>query len=72
MGVLAGAGADAELRGTLTAVTRNLRATLAWFDLNLDELPEDRLNSTSFASAVSLRHDAMRFGDIELRVDTTR
>ena len=72
VGVLAGAGADAELRGTLTAVTRNLRATLAWFDLNLDELPEDRLNSTSFASAVSLRHDAMRFGDIELRVDTTR
>jgi AsmA-like C-terminal region len=72
VGGLAGPGADAELRGTLTAVTRNLRATLAWFDLNLHELPEDRLKSMSFASVVSLRHDAMRLGDIELRVDTTR
>ena len=53
-------------------MTRNLRATLAWFDLNPDELPEDRLNSISLASDVSLRRDAMRFGDIELRVDTTR
>jgi uncharacterized protein involved in outer membrane biogenesis len=71
-GGLAGAGADTELRGTLTAVTRDPRATLGWLGLSPDGVPEDRLNAISLASDVSLRRDAMRFRDLELRIDTTR
>jgi AsmA family/AsmA-like C-terminal region len=71
-GGLAGAGAETELRGTLTAVTRNPRGTLGWLGLSPDGVPEGRLDSISLASAVSLRRDAVRFRDIELRVDTTR
>jgi hypothetical protein len=71
-GGLAGAGADTELRGALTAVTRNPRATLGWLGLSPDGVPEGRLDAISLASAVSLRPGAVRFRDVELRVDTTR
>jgi uncharacterized protein involved in outer membrane biogenesis len=66
------AGAETELRGTLTAVTRNLRGTLGWLGLSPDDVPEGRLDSVSLASDVALRQDAVRFRDIELRLDTTR
>jgi hypothetical protein len=66
------AGADTELRGTLTAVTRNPRATLGWLDLSPEGVPEGRLDSISLASDLSLRRDAVRFRDLEFRVDTTR
>jgi hypothetical protein len=72
VGGLAGAATETELRGRVTAVTGNPRATLAWLGLSLDEVPEGRLNSMTLASDVSLRRDAMRFHDLELRVDTTR
>jgi hypothetical protein len=71
-GGLAGAGADTEMRGTLTAVTRNPRATLGWLDLSPEGVPEGRLDSVSLASDVSLRRDTVRFRALELRVDTTR
>jgi hypothetical protein len=71
-GGLADAGPETELRGTLTAVTRDPRATLGWLDLSPDDVPEGRLDAVSLASDVSLRHDTVRFRNIELRVDTTR
>jgi uncharacterized protein involved in outer membrane biogenesis len=71
-GRLAGAGADAQLRGKLTAVTEDLRGALAWLDLSPDQIAEGRLNSLSLASDVSLKRDAWRFAEIELRIDATR
>jgi AsmA family/AsmA-like C-terminal region len=71
-GRFTGAGADAQLRGKLTAVTENLRPALAWLDLSPHQVPQGRLNSLTLASDVSLRHNAWRFSALELRVDATR
>ena len=71
-GRFTGTGADAQLRGELTAVTENLRGALDWLGLTPDQIPERRLNSLSLASDVSLRREAWRFSAIELRVDATR
>ena len=71
-GRLTGAGADAQLRGKLTAVTEDLRGALAWLDLSPEEVAEGRLNSLSLTSDVSLRRDAWRFSEVELRIDATR
>ena len=71
-GRLTGAGADAQLRGKLTAVTENLRDALAWLGLSPDQVAEGRLNSLSLASEISLRRDAWRFSEVELRIDATR
>ena len=69
-GELTGAGADAELRGKLTAVTENLRAALA--ALEAHPVQVGGLNALTLASELSLRRDAWRFSQIELRVDATR
>jgi hypothetical protein len=71
-GGFTGTGADAQVRGKLTAVTDDLRGALASLELNPDQVAEGRLNSLSLASDVSLRRDAWRFGAIDLRVDATR
>jgi hypothetical protein len=71
-GQLTGAGADAQLRGKLTAVTEDLRTALAALDLSPELVAAGRLNSLSLASDVVLRRDAWRFGKVELRVDATR
>jgi hypothetical protein len=71
-GELTGAGADAELRGKLTAVTENLRGALAAFEASPAHVAEGSLNALTLASELSLRRDAWRFGQIELRVDATR
>ena len=69
-GELKGAGADAELRGKLTAVTENLRGALA--ALEAHPVQVSGLNALTLASELSLRRDAWRFSQIELRVDATR
>jgi hypothetical protein len=71
-GRFTGAGTDAQLRGKLTAVTENLRAALAWLDLSPDQVAQGRLTSLTLASDISLKHDAWRFSELELRVDATR
>ena len=71
-GELTGAGADVELRGKLTAVTENLRAALAALEMHPAQVADGGLNALTLASEVSLRRDAWRFGEIELRVDATR
>ncbi|HLU66047.1 MAG TPA: AsmA family protein, partial [Kofleriaceae bacterium] len=71
-GALAGTSAGMELRGTLTAVTRDLRATLAFLDLDPAAVPEDRLNVLSLASEVALRRDGLHLREIDLRLDSTR
>ena len=52
----------------LTAVTENLRGALA----ALGPAQVAGLNALTLASELSLRRDAWRFGQIELRVDATR
>jgi hypothetical protein len=71
-GELTGAGADVELRGKLTAVTENLRAVLAALEMHPAQVADSGLTALTLASEVSLRRDAWRFGEIELRVDATR
>jgi uncharacterized protein involved in outer membrane biogenesis len=62
---------DPKLRGKIAAVTRNLRGALAWLDLSPEGVAEERLNSLSLASQVSIARTAWRFEGIELRVDAS-
>jgi uncharacterized protein involved in outer membrane biogenesis len=71
-GGLAGRGEDPALQGALTAVTSNLRAVLAWLDLEPAAIAEGRLRSMSLESQLALQAETLRFTDAELRVDASR
>lgn len=71
-GRLAEADAGPELRGSLTAVTENLRAGLAWLDLPVTGIDNGRLRSLSLTSELSVTPDVVRVSDAELRVDASR
>jgi hypothetical protein len=53
-------------------VSENLRGALAALQLSPAQVADSGLHALTLASELSLRRDAWRFGQIELRVDATR
>jgi hypothetical protein len=71
-GGFAGEGDAAELSGTLTAVSDDLGAALAWLDLQPGGVAEGRMQTLSLTSRLALSNQKLRFADAELRVDASR
>ncbi|WP_420349721.1 AsmA family protein, partial [Pelagibius sp.] len=75
-GALAGAlDGDEQVprfRGRLEAGSDNLRALLAWLDVEIDEVPTDRLRKMEVTTAVDLGPDQVTLRDMDLSLDVSR
>ncbi|HIP78728.1 MAG TPA: AsmA family protein, partial [Kiloniellaceae bacterium] len=61
-----------RFQGRLEAASDNLRALLAWLDVDIDEIPADRLRKMALTSAVDLAPQQITLRDTDLRLDVSR
>jgi len=61
-----------RFQGRLEAASDNLRALLAWLDVDIDAIPADRLRKMALTSAVDLAPQQITLRDTDLRLDVSR
>ena len=61
-----------QFDGSVEVVSDDLRAFLAWLEVDLEEVPDDRLHNLSLQSQIRLTPDLAQVFSIDLRLDSTR
>ena len=71
-GWLTGGGEGPWLEASAEIAADDLRAVLAWLDVDADAVPADRLRRLSASVDVSARDDRISASSLDIRVDTAR
>ncbi|NIA68580.1 AsmA family protein [Pelagibius litoralis] len=71
-GTLSSVAQAPVFEGELEATADNLRALLAWLDVDIEAVPADRLRKMALKTSVDARPQQLTLRDIDLRLDVSR
>ena len=71
-GILSSPDGKPEFNGTLETNTNDLRKVARWLDLELPNVPADRLHKIDYSSTVKLTTSEVQLQNIDLKFDSSR